>query len=249
MWGWRVRDDGADDPRNDEPAIVGVRVDARSHRAADRVTFLDLLEPGPDTSGLRAQLKRVVAPMAGLCITLLGLVVIHRTLGSVTLDAVSGALSQISAQALGLGLLCTLVSFAAIGLYDLVAVETVAPGRLPRPLAAATGAAGYAVSNALGFPLLTQAALRYRLYGPRAVGIEAIDKSWLGMVMSRLAERSGLMPTHLREWASRRMGWRPGESMTSIQEHLTATENARETEMRIGSSWGQISNFQSLPEN
>ncbi|WP_238298358.1 hypothetical protein, partial [Methylobacterium soli] len=63
----------------------------------------DLLEPGPDTSGLRAQLKRVVAPMAGLCITLLGLVVIHRTLGSVTLDAVSGALSQIPAQALGLG--------------------------------------------------------------------------------------------------------------------------------------------------
>jgi phosphatidylglycerol lysyltransferase len=148
----------------------------------------DLLEPGPDTSGLRAQLKRVVAPMAGLCITLLGLVVIHRTLGSVTLDAVSGALSQISAQALGLGLLCTLVSFAAIGLYDLVAVETVAPGRLPRPLAAATGAAGYAVSNALGFPLLTQAALRYRLYGPRAVGIADVGRvlgaSWFALLVS-----------------------------------------------------------------
>nr|WP_191970039.1 bifunctional lysylphosphatidylglycerol flippase/synthetase MprF [Methylobacterium planeticum] len=148
----------------------------------------DLPRTGPGHPGLRARLKRAIAPMAGLCVTLLALAVIHRTLGSVTLEAVSGALAQIPAAALGLALAFTLVSFAAIGLYDLVAVETVAPGRLPRPLAAATGAAGYAVSNALGFPLLTQAALRYRLYGPRAVAIADVGRvlgaSWFALLVS-----------------------------------------------------------------
>ena len=95
-----------------------------------------------------SQIRRLLPSLAGLCIAALALAVLHHTLGSVTLSAVSDALDQIPLTALALACLFTGISFAAIGVYDLVAVETVAPGRIPRFLAAATGAGGYATSNA-----------------------------------------------------------------------------------------------------
>ena len=135
-----------------------------------------------------SQIRRLLPSLAGLCIAALALAVLHHTLGSVTLSAVSDAFDQIPLTALALACLFTGISFAAIGVYDLVAVETVAPGRIPRFLAAATGAGGYATSNALGFPLLTQGALRYRAYGPHAVPLGDVGRilgaSWFALLVS-----------------------------------------------------------------
>ncbi|UMY18122.1 bifunctional lysylphosphatidylglycerol flippase/synthetase MprF [Methylobacterium organophilum] len=144
------------------------------------------------TRGLLPQglvlLRRALPPAVGLGVSLLAILVIHRMLGTVTLEAISQAYDQIPDPLLGLAVLFTAVSFAAVAVYDLVAVETVAPGRIPRGLAAAAGAGGYAVSNALGFPLFTQGALRYRIYGDRAGGLADVGRilgaSWFALLVS-----------------------------------------------------------------
>ncbi|WP_132254331.1 bifunctional lysylphosphatidylglycerol flippase/synthetase MprF [Methylobacterium segetis] len=149
---------------------------------------LPLREDIAAEAGSGSQLRRLLPSLAGLCIAAIALAMLHRTLGSVTLTSVSDAFGQIPALALALACLFTGISFAAIGVYDLVAVETVAPGRIPRSRAAATGAGGYAVSNALGFPLLTQGAFRYRAYGPHAVPLSDVGRilgaSWFALLVS-----------------------------------------------------------------
>lgn len=84
----------------------------------------------------------------------------------------------------------TLSSFAALSLYDVLAVETIAPGKVPRSIAAAAGACGYAVSNLLGFSWLTGGAVRIRIYSSlgldlaRVAGIIATSwfSFWLGIL-------------------------------------------------------------------
>ncbi|MDP1092273.1 hypothetical protein Q6316_28905, partial [Klebsiella pneumoniae] len=79
----------------------------------------------------------------------------------------------------------TFVSFAAVALYDVVAVETIAPKRVPYYISAMAGGAGYAISNALGFSLLTGGALRYRVYAAEGINVADIGRiigtSWLAI--------------------------------------------------------------------
>ncbi|WP_284211011.1 bifunctional lysylphosphatidylglycerol flippase/synthetase MprF [Methylobacterium brachythecii] len=131
---------------------------------------------------------RALPRAVGLCLTVMAAVAIHRTLGRVSIESVTKAYDQIPDSALALALLLTVVSFAAIAVYDLIAVEAVAPGRIPRIAALATGAGGYAVSNALGFPILTQGAYRMRAYGSRASGLADVGRvlgaSWFALLIS-----------------------------------------------------------------
>ncbi len=77
-----------------------------------------------------------------------------------------------------------LVSFAALGCYDLLATRQVAPGRVPPTVALVTGAGGGAISNLLGFAYLTGSAFRYRVYaalGLDLAGVGAIlAMAWAG---------------------------------------------------------------------
>ncbi|MGU3539146.1 bifunctional lysylphosphatidylglycerol flippase/synthetase MprF [Methylobacterium sp. A54F] len=152
--------------------------------------------PAPEGTVLAAAppaawLRRGLPALGGLCAIVLAVAVIERTLGSVTLAAVARAYDQIPDPLLALAVLFTAVSFAAVGVYDLVAAETVLRGRLPRLQAAAVGAGGYAVSNALGFPLLTQGAYRWRAYGDRARGLADVGRilgaSWFALLVSLAA--------------------------------------------------------------
>ncbi|MBX8828513.1 hypothetical protein HBA93_23180, partial [Ochrobactrum sp. SFR4] len=77
-------------------------------------------------------------------------------------------------QTIGLAIFFTMLSYAAVALYDVVAVETIAPNQIPKRLAAVAGAAGYAISNALGFSLLTGGALRYRIYAAEGISLADI---------------------------------------------------------------------------
>lgn len=132
--------------------------------------------PAPDStdgSPPPRRWRRVLPALLGLLITITAFVALESMVRSLSLADVRQALDGVSGLDVALALLFTAISFAAVSVYDVVAVETVAPGRVSRPVAAGVGAAGYAVSNALGFPLLTGGALRYHVY--RSGGIELAD--------------------------------------------------------------------------
>ena len=94
--------------------------------------------------------------------------------------------ASFSRSQMALSVLFTAVSFAALGMFDVLAVTAVAPGAVAYRVAAAAGALGHAVSNVLGFGVLTGGALRYRIYS--AEGLDAasvlrvIGTSYLALV-------------------------------------------------------------------
>ena len=67
----------------------------------------------------------------------------------------------------------TAVSFAAMALYDVMAAQRVAPGRISHGLAAFAGLVGYGISNAIGFNVLIGGPVRYRIY--QSAGLDASD--------------------------------------------------------------------------
>lgn len=133
-------------------------------------------------------LVRAAVPLA---IVVIAGVVLHRLSGEVHLSDIRADLTKTSAHAIGLAVLATAVSFSAIALYDVIASRTVAPGAIPARVAAATCAAGYALSNLLGFSYVTGAAVRYRVYAgygldfPRVALLIAYSWSgfWAGLIL------------------------------------------------------------------
>ncbi|MGH7006722.1 MAG: bifunctional lysylphosphatidylglycerol flippase/synthetase MprF, partial [Alphaproteobacteria bacterium] len=109
----------------------------------------------------------------GIAVAVISLLVLSHLSSEIHLHDVRQSFRAIPGQTLLLAAVFTIVSFAAVALYDVVAVQTIAPGRVPYRISAMAGAAGYAISNALGFSLLTGGALRYRVYA--AEGIETAD--------------------------------------------------------------------------
>ncbi len=107
---------------------------------------------------------RLVRAALPLAIVVIAGVVLHRLSGEVHLNDIRADLAATSPRAIALAILATLVSFAAISLYDVIAARAVAPGTIPERIAAITCAAGYALSNMLGFSYVTGAAVRYRIY-------------------------------------------------------------------------------------
>lgn len=101
---------------------------------------------------------------------------------------------------LALATLAMLVSFAALAMYDVLAVNSLAPGRVPLRTAALAGAAGYAVSNLLGASWLTGTAVRYRIYA--TIGLDlglvlgVIATSWSAFWMAALLLLGALMVFH-----------------------------------------------------
>ncbi|WP_192798163.1 bifunctional lysylphosphatidylglycerol flippase/synthetase MprF [Brucella intermedia] len=124
-------------------------------------------------------------PIAGIAIALLAIYVLENLLQHTSRTETLAALHNISWATLALAVLFTALSYAAVALYDVVAVDTIAPNQIPRRLAAVAGAAGYAISNALGFSLLTGGALRYRIYAAEGVSLADIGKivgtSWFAI--------------------------------------------------------------------
>ncbi|MCO6048178.1 bifunctional lysylphosphatidylglycerol flippase/synthetase MprF [Mesorhizobium sp. RP14(2022)] len=134
---------------------------------------------------LWARVGHIALPLAGLVIAAIAIGVLDRFLKDVTYDQVREAIIRLPASDLLLAFCFTLLSFAAVAVYDLVAVETVAPKRVSKVLSASVGAAGYAISNALGFAILTGGALRYRVYANEGIDLPDVGRiigtSWLAI--------------------------------------------------------------------
>jgi phosphatidylglycerol lysyltransferase len=133
---------------------------------------------------------RVLGPLAGAALVLLSAFVIHAVSGEIHLDDIRAAIAATPWMTIFSAVGFTLVSYAAMSLYDVLAVRQVASGRVSDRFAAFTGAIGYAVSNTIGFSVLVGGSVRYRLYG--SAGLDAADIGrvvgisfltfWLGLV-------------------------------------------------------------------
>ena len=131
------------------------------------------------------QYQHFLLPVAGLLIILLAIYVLENMLQNTSRSQTMAAFHTIPWSTIGLAVFFTILSYAAVALYDVVAVETIAPGQIPKRLAAIAGSAGYAISNALGFSLLTGGALRYRIYAAEGISLADIGKivgtSWFAI--------------------------------------------------------------------
>lgn len=125
---------------------------------------------------------------------------LHLMSRQVNLADVKADLAAAPLSALALAVLATLASYAALSMYDVLAVRKLAPDRVPLRVAALAGASGYAISNLLGTSYLTGTAVRYRVYG--TVGIELglvlgiIATSWSAFWMAALLILGLLMVLH-----------------------------------------------------
>ena len=119
----------------------------------------------------------------GVAIAAVAWLALHELSREITWAQLTAALSATPRLDIALALLFTALSFLALATYDVIAMRIAAPGRIRNAVAAMTGAAGYAISNMLGFAVLTGGALRARVYG--RLGLEpgtvasVLGTSWI----------------------------------------------------------------------
>ena len=130
------------------------------------------------------------AALAAVVFVVIAALVIHEISAEIHLDQIKAALADTPWRPLLLALVFTALSFAAMGLYDVVGANRVAPGRVPARLAMLAGTTGFAVSNAVGFHVFTGGPIRYRIYATRGLDVaaagyivsNALATFWLGVI-------------------------------------------------------------------
>lgn len=120
----------------------------------------------------RTQLRRRAPYLVAAVLLSASLVLLHRELQAHSVAQVLAGLRALPLYKVLLGALFTAASYAALTGYDALAMRYVGASVPFRRLAFASFLA-YAFSNALGFPLLTGAPVRYRLYS--AWGLDAVS--------------------------------------------------------------------------
>ncbi|SLN30688.1 Phosphatidylglycerol lysyltransferase [Roseovarius litorisediminis] len=117
--------------------------------------------------------RLLVHPVAKLAVPLVisvvAFFVLHRLASEISWQEVKLDMTGAPKRALLAAVCLTIVSFAALALYDVLAVEIVAKGKVPRRVAAMTGAAGAAITNFLGASWLTGSSLRFRVYSAQGL--------------------------------------------------------------------------------
>lgn len=140
---------------------------------------------------------RIAVPLviAGISIFVLHYLATHVKWSDVKTDVI--ATPDIS---LLWAVVATFVSFTGMALYDVIAVENLAKGKIPLRIAAMTGACGYAISNFLGFSYLTGTAVRYRAYASLVPDITVVAgvmaTSWIAFWMGMFLFLGGLLTIH-----------------------------------------------------
>lgn len=124
-------------------------------------------------------------------IVAIAIAVLHKFASAVHWSDVKADIAASTWRELGLATLSMAVSFVALSFYDVLAVRTVANGKVPAKIAAMAGATGYAISNLLGFSYLTGTAVRFRVYSGLGLDVTRVMAViatswvafWLGLVL------------------------------------------------------------------
>ncbi|MEO8161294.1 MAG: UPF0104 family protein [Arenimonas sp.] len=106
---------------------------------------------------------------SGLVLALAGWL-LWRQLRGIDPALVGAALASTPPSAIASSLLATAISFGCLAVYERMATQWIAPGRVPRAVAWRIGLEAHALANTLGFHAFTGMALRLRGY--RAYGID-----------------------------------------------------------------------------
>ncbi|MBY0495804.1 MAG: bifunctional lysylphosphatidylglycerol flippase/synthetase MprF [Cyanobacteria bacterium] len=134
------------------------------------------------------RLKQAVPALAGLAIFLVTLVVLRSEVRALSWHTLVSSVMAMPRQRLWLAALLTVVNYAALTGYDFIAFADLGR-RVPRGQIALTAFLAYALSNTIGFAMLTGASVRHRFYS--RLGITAAELSqivlsysvtfWLGL--------------------------------------------------------------------
>jgi phosphatidylglycerol lysyltransferase len=134
-------------------------------------------------------LKRL-APLMGAVLFFAALAVLHRELRDVHYHELTAALRSLPTGGLALALALTALNYLVLTGYDQLAVDY-AGVRLQRGRVALTGFLSYAISNSLGFGMLSGAAVRFRSYTRWGVSATELSRIvlfqtttfWLGLLV------------------------------------------------------------------
>ena len=134
------------------------------------------------------RLRRVLPAAIGLALFLAALEVLRTELRSVTWNELSGAVLQVPWWRIALAVGITVANYAVLTGYDLLAFRY-AGKTLPAKRVAAVSFLAYAISNNIGFAMLSGASVRYRFYTRWGVTTEELSRVvfsysvtfWLGL--------------------------------------------------------------------
>jgi phosphatidylglycerol lysyltransferase len=157
------------------------------------------------------RLRQAIPIAIGLVLFIVALEVLRVELRSVTWPELTADVMLTPAWQLALALVLTAVNYAALTGYDLLAFAYIGKA-LPRARIALASFLAYAISNNIGFAMLSGASVRYRFYTRWGVTAEELSRIvvsysvtfWLGLfglgglslVVSPLPSAAGL-PAHL----------------------------------------------------
>lgn len=112
----------------------------------------------------RRRLAPFIGPLVAVLLTAATFWAFHHMSAGLGIGDVTTQLLLIPPPAIALAILCTIAGYIAVGCYDIVATEVVAPGRVNRWRAAWSGMTGFAFANMLGFHIMTGGMVRFRIY-------------------------------------------------------------------------------------
>jgi phosphatidylglycerol lysyltransferase len=142
----------------------------------------------PAAFSLWEALRQRAGIIATVAVFLLALAALQHLLRDFHYREIIGQLRSLSATQITVALLCTAGSYWTLTFYDLSALRYVGI-KLPYRLVAFSAFTGYAVSNNLGFALISGGGVRFRLYS--AAGMSAGDIAKV-VVFSGITFTSGL---------------------------------------------------------
>ncbi len=148
------------------------------------------LEPLPAPGHPRPAWFRYLGPTLALAVLAMALLVLGHMAEDIHVADVGAAIKAATWVQIALAIAATALSFAALAAYDVLAVRSCIKEPVGLGTALFAGATGYAVSNALGFPVLTGGSVRYRIYSAVGLGVADIGRIvaiawltlWLGLV-------------------------------------------------------------------
>ena len=120
-------------------------------------------------SSKRARLRSWLAPTVAAVLLCAALWVLHNELQAIRYRDLQAALAHLGPDHLLLALLCCAANYLVLSCYDQLAFVYIGR-RIARARIALTAFIGYAISNSVGFALLSGTAVRHRFYSRWGVG-------------------------------------------------------------------------------
>ena len=138
---------------------------------------------------MSARLRQALPVAIGLVLFLVALEVLRVELRAVSWPDLAADVVRTPASQLGLAVVLTVLNYAALTAYDLLAFAYIGK-TLPRGRIALASFLAYAISNNVGFAMLSGASVRYRFYTRWGVTAEELKRIvlsysvtfWLGLL-------------------------------------------------------------------